>query len=155
LCSTSRPCSDLASEPTLRGVDHGGGHVDAVHLSCRSDPAQQQLDSDAAPEPEVGEHPARTYLQRIGGGGDRTPVAAVEHSADKPPGQSVRVAELAGKRGESAVAKTHDASLWRRPARCLARCDATTAAEGPCPPQGAHRTGLCGLRAPHGRPVVR
>jgi len=96
--------TDLAAEPALRGGDHGGGHVDAVHLPRRSVPAQQQLDSDAAAEPDVREHRARTYLQRIGGGGDRTPVAAVEHPADKPPGQSVRVTELAGQCGEGAGA---------------------------------------------------
>src|SRR5579872_3805466 len=65
-----------------------------MHLPRRSHAVQQQGESKAAAETEVGGHVARLHRQRIHRGPDRLPVHPVEHHAEQRAGPTLRPAEL-------------------------------------------------------------
>ena len=53
------------------------------HLSGRANPIEQEPYPNPAPEADVSHHRARLRRQRVHGGCDSPPIAAVHHHADQ------------------------------------------------------------------------
>jgi hypothetical protein len=76
------PGRDVAAVSTCGLAEHRVRHLDPVHPARLTDAVEEELQPDAAAEPDVGDHRRRIRLQRLHGGAHEASIATIERRTD-------------------------------------------------------------------------